>query len=410
MADIGSGLLFDEHGNLLVSPDARAFRIALFNNGKYYSPFLPYMRPGYSIGDTVSADGAVAEMDEGGGGVLSNIASSLDGKKDLSFFDLDNAKRNVPFAGMAISSEKGLVDVGAPYAWLSLIGVPHGAVSFVGGQDLVFPDLSYKLGNLYDRAKYFLGAEYLGKKSPVEQAVLEHFREGDYYKGLSAKDKKLVDSAGTFDKLKDILLGMEIRKMRPMSRRNMEAMMSGGYLDGLVGKYVPGYVKGSGVDFFGRDDAGWKDFMVDRLVHSIMRTAAVSSGGGNLGNYRVLQVEAPLSSILGADDVLLRKGTQHRDFAGEHVVDSYVPLKDIGSIDKLLAEGGAIDNYWRIRNEGASAEDAWERALAKTFGPYARVLSDEDKKSIYGSMRDEFGNYLSRQNIVGALKRGPGGD
>ena len=281
-----------------------------------------------------------------------------------------------------------------PHIGFSAIGVPHGLFSLPQRVEYQNPD-----GDM-DKDKVMLA-----------NALNADFIAGQ---GKEYAGEDLLDSFGnmaraTIEKLKDIVPSRAVRS-------RLE--------DTMKRKWLRGYMPST--DFFNRlgsdsEHGGfWKDFMHDNIVRLLEDTLYYTSHGArgdSRDKFRVVQAAVKLNDLVSNDMVRRGEHSGQRDGMNEFVAFDYVPFKDFGGASRFLGGvgkgSGLFQKYHSLRARGLSGEDAWKEAFTDKngnpiLGDIRKLISDEDRKNVYKDCRSDIDNYLSRQNIVGALKRSPG--
>ena len=432
------GISVDADGSFRIDPKAYAYRLMWLNpdTGKFESPY---------VGGNTGHDPVVHGMDEkvvfpraSGKRLLgarrapplmglaeAHAAANGDGEDADLVRSMLGSRPYVFMNPLARSGKNGFFfnTLGTPHYGYSVIGVPRDRYSIVNPEyDFIFFN-QHKTGErdglrfdkLYEDAKALLtevdpktGKESfkLHDKHPLAKAIVDDFKQGNYYKNVLADaDREMLEGVDNYWDLYYAMHRMASKKGGLNKKEEIRDTF-----------YIPGGHLFDGKD----DDPGWEDFMVDKLVDSVIETMLrqvdVSRGNfssrkdRNPDNYRLLQVAVPVGDILKNNAVGGGKDRGRRDFAGEYIVDAYVPMKNLGSISDYLRDDGPFRDYYMLRRGGARGREAWKDALGDEFGDLDYIISDDEMKTVKDGIMHDIEPLLRQCSIVSGLTRGPGND
>ena len=260
----------------------------------------------------------------------------------------------------------------------------------------------------------------------LSKAVADNFMQSDLFRNYFSKSKSVQKMLGKnygflgFDDIRNIIASSEtaaVKDLLPNKQARKDLM---NFLAKEAGNYIP--AKENGKDFFDNPNQLFRDAMHDRLVDSVFETFINIIGENerngvkiNPADIRFLQVAVPAGELVMNSDVLRGDETSQRDMMNELLVNSFTIQKDadtnnmeVGNLEELTRPGGPLWNYYTMRINGASGEEAWNKALGKKWGDVVYLLSDEEEKEVRKGMRAFLDKMESQCNIVRSLTSGPG--
>lgn len=481
-------IVVDGNGEPAVNPMFWAYRVMIWDPVRkmYVSPQETGQKPVGAGGVTRergigrrmhSGDGGVRYMEghmdeeggyEPGGGVYDTLtdeeAVGVDDFGDMDAMDFEAAlgggsvggefpsAHDVPDRGIytldmtSPDKERRVLVSGAPHVGLSVIGYPHAMYSIFGDNDKYFfgmhgVDHAPKgaKGGVRRRVTDALRRIWKDKKkgrvlegdaSPVNKWIMDtFFSEGSplWTQAFTDKDREMfkgVKDSGSWHELLDAMDRMDAADaeeegddgkamlaeyMKPNSRITQAILAHNNALE-------------SG-------DHGFRDFMHDKVVESIMRTlmkytkgeAETDAVAHPAGNVRLLQVFTPLRAVYGGgdpydnlypvSDVYSGRTSAQRDYMNEYLVD-WMKLGDnpeIGTAEELIgSESSPIRKYWLMRLKGIPGNVAWNKALGKRFGDIRYLISDDEMKRVNEGIAYGVDPLLRQRMITRGIMRGPG--
>ena len=290
---------------------------------------------------------------------------------------------------------------GGPHKGWSGVGVPHGLYSIPQRHEFSYDRES---GDWSDKARNLSGR--LGGDSRKSAGFGSYLDGANEYSGLEDEYGAVTDAI--LDNLKDIIPEKYKRLRNDLAHTIWSSWLNG---------YLPseGFFEGLGKNGAVKDvdPKYWKNLMHDNIVSWLNRTLRSSASGVDnervLDKFRVIQAAVKLNDLVKNSEVREGKHSGQRDTMHELVAYDYKPFKDVGGyLDLVSTENGLFGKYQELRRLGADADEAWEDAFGDKLGDRKRLVSDREGKEVMDSFRKDIDDYMTRQNIVGALTRGPG--